>query len=163
TDYFDPGLSYRLESWQVFQDVYLGLVVKARVSCQTDNCTKILPGLATTIGTVTAGGKGYKFTLRTGLKYSNRQPGRASEFKDTENPPAASNGPYYYANYNPSKSFVLKRNPYWKKGEIAGIPDGNPDKVVATMTDDQAQSAQLVASGQYMYDENILPTDQLQH
>src|SRR5438105_1693402 len=241
TDYFDPGLSYRLESWQVFQDVYLGLVVKARVSCQTDNCTKILPGLATTIGTVTDGGKDYKFTLRKGLKYSNGQPVKASDFKntiirdfrlnspgigffsnivgadacegnptkcsdisgiivndaagtieiklktpesdfehvlsipftsvvpsstpqkDTENPPPASNGPYYFASYNPSKSFVLKRNPYWKKGEIAGIPDGNPDKVVATMTDDQAQSAQLVASGQYMYDENILPTDQLQH
>jgi peptide/nickel transport system substrate-binding protein len=31
------------------------------------------------------------------------------------------------------------------------------------MTDDQAQSAQLVASGQDMYDENILPVDQLQH
>ena len=26
TDYFDPGLSYRLASWQLFQDVYLGLL-----------------------------------------------------------------------------------------------------------------------------------------
>ena len=26
TDYLDPGLSYRLESWQLFQDTYLGLV-----------------------------------------------------------------------------------------------------------------------------------------
>ena len=41
------------------------------------------------------------------------------------------------------------------------MPDGNPDQIKATMTDDQAQSAQLVKSGQYMYDENILPTDQL--
>jgi peptide/nickel transport system substrate-binding protein len=57
----------------------------------------------------------------------------------------------------------VKRNPNWKKGEIAGMPDGNPDQIKATMTDDQAQSAQLVASGQYMYDENILPTDQLAH
>jgi peptide/nickel transport system substrate-binding protein len=241
TDYFDPGLSYRLESWQVFQDVYLGLVVKARVNCATDNCTKILPGLATTIGTVTNGGKNYKFTLRKGLKYSDGTPIKASDFKntiirdfnlnspgigffsnivgvdacegnptkcsdisgittndaagtieinlktpesdflyilsipftslvpsatahkDTENPPPPASGPYYFTSYKPSKSFVLKRNPYWKKGVIAAIPDGNPDKMVATMTDDQAQSAQLVASGQYMYDENILPTDQLQH
>ena len=50
TDYMDPGLSYRLESWQVFQDTYIGLVVKARVSCLSSNCTKILPGLATTTG-----------------------------------------------------------------------------------------------------------------
>jgi peptide/nickel transport system substrate-binding protein len=239
TDYFDPGLSYRLESWQVFQDVYLGLVEKARVSCQTDDCTKIEPGLATTIGTVTNGGKDYKFTLRKGLKYSNGEPIKASDFKntiirdfnlnspgigffsnivgvdacegnptkcsaisgivtddaagtieiklkkpesdfeyvlsipftslvpsstahkDTESPPPAGSGPYYFASYAPSKSFVLKRNPYWKKDEVSSIPNGNPDKVVATMTDDQSQSAQLVASGQYMYDENTLPTDRL--
>jgi peptide/nickel transport system substrate-binding protein len=239
TDYMDPGLSYRLESWQLFQDTYLGLVVKARKSCQTDDCTKIEPGLATTIGTVSNGAKTYEFTLRKGLKYSNGEPVKASDFKntiirdfklsspgigffsnivgtdaceanppkcsdisgivtddnagtikinlkapqsdflyvlsipftsvvpsstpdkDTENPPPAANGPYYIASYSPSKSFVVKRNPYWKKGEISAIPDGNPDKIVALMTDDLAQSAQLVASGKYMYDENTLPTDRL--
>jgi len=241
TDYMDPGLSYRLESWQIFQDVYLGLVIKAHVSCLTGNCAKILPGLATTTGAVSNGGKNYKFTLRKGLKYSDGTPIKASDFKntiirdfklnspgigffsnivgidaceanppkcadisgiktndadgtididlkapqsdfpyilsipftslvpsstpdkDTENPPPPGNGPYYIASYNPSKAFVLKRNPNWKKGEIAGMPDGNPDKVVALMTDDQARAAQLTASGQYMYDENILPTDQLAH
>jgi peptide/nickel transport system substrate-binding protein len=239
TDYLDPGLSYRLESWQLFQDVYLGLVVKAHVSCQTDNCTKILPGLATTTGTVTNGGKNYEFTLRSGLKYSNGQPVKASDFaativrdfrlnspgigffsnivgidacennptkcssisgivtddsagtikislkapqsdflyvlsipftslvpastpqKDTENPPPPGNGPYYFSSYSPSKSMTMLRNPNWKKGEIAAVPDGNPDKITITLTDDQAQSAQLVASGQYMYDANILPTDRL--
>ena len=241
TDYLDPGLSYRLESWQLFQDVYMGLVVKARVSCQTDNCTKIEPGLATTTGTVTAGGKDYEFTLRKGLKYSDGQPVKASDFKatiirdfklnspgigffsnivgidacegnptscsdisgivtddkagtveiklktpesdflyvlsipftalvpastpqkDTENPPPAGAGPYYISSYSPSKSFVAIRNPYWKKNEIPAIPNGNPDKISAMLTSDQAQSAQLVASGQYMYDQNILPTDQLEH
>jgi peptide/nickel transport system substrate-binding protein len=241
TDYMDPGLSYRLESWQVFQDTYVGLVVKAHVSCLSSNCTKILPGLATTTGTISNGGKTYQFTLRKGLKYSNGEPVKASDFthtivrdfnmnspgigffsnivgidsceanptkcktisgiktndsagtieinlqkpesdfefvlsipftavvpgstpnKDTENPPPAASGPYYIASYNPSKSFVLKRNPYWKPHEIPAIPDGNPDKVVALMTDDQARAAQLVASNQYGYDEDILPTDQLAH
>jgi peptide/nickel transport system substrate-binding protein len=241
TDYMDPGLSYRLASWQVFQDVYIGLVVKAHVSCLTGNCAKILPGLATTTGTITDGGKTYQFTLRKGLKYSNGQPVKASDFthtivrdfnmnspgigffsniagissceanptkcksisgivtndktgsitihlqkpesdfeyvlsipftsvvpgstpnKDTENPPPAGNGPYYIKSYNPSKSFTLVRNPNWKPHEIPAIPDGNPDKVVAVMTDDQARSAQLVSSGQDDYDENILPVDQLQH
>jgi peptide/nickel transport system substrate-binding protein len=241
TDYFDPGLSYRLASWQLFQDIYLGLVVKAHVSCQTDNCTKIEPGLATTTGTVTDGGKDYKFTLRKGIKYSNGEPVKASDFKatiirdfklnspgigffsnivgvdacegnptkcsdipgivtddkagtieiklkspesdflyvlsipftsvvpastpqkDTENPPPPANGPYYITSYNPSKSFVIKRNPNWKKNEIPAVPNGNPDTINGTMTDDQAQAAQLVASGQDMYDENILPVDQLQH
>ncbi|HEY5694722.1 MAG TPA: ABC transporter substrate-binding protein [Gaiellaceae bacterium] len=241
TDYMDPGLSYRLESWQLFQDVYVGLVIKAHVSCQTSNCAKIIPGLATTTGTVTNGGTDYKFTLRKGLKYSNGEAVKASDFKntiirdfnlnspgigffsnivgvasceanptkckdisgiitddskgtveiklqkpesdfeyvlsipftavvpsstphkDTENPPPAASGPYYIASYNPSKSFVVKRNPNWKKHEIPGMPDGNPDEIKATMTDDQAQAAQLVASGQDDYDENILPTDQLAH
>lgn len=241
TDYLDPGLSYRLASWQLFQDVYLGLVIKAHVSCQTGNCAKIEPGLATTTGTVTNGGKDFKFTLRKGIKYSNGQTVKASDFKativrdfrlnspgigffsnivgvdacsanptkcsdisgivtndaagtieiklktpesdflyvlsipftsvvpastaqkDTESPPPAGNGPYYISSYNPSKSFVVKRNPNWKKNEIPAVPNGNPDLIKATMTDDQAQSAQLVASGQYMYDENILPVDQLQH
>ena len=241
TDYLDPGLSYRLASWQLFQDVYLGLVVKAHVSCQTGNCAKIQPGLATTTGTVTNGGKDFKFTLRKGIKYSNGQTVKASDFKatiirdfrlnspgigffsnivgvdacsanptkcsdisgiitndatgaieiklktpesdflyvlsipftsvvpastpqkDTESPPPAGNGPYYIASYNPSKSFVLKRNPNWTKDEIPAVPNGNPDMITGTMTDDQAQSAQLVASGQDMYDENILPVDQLQH
>jgi peptide/nickel transport system substrate-binding protein len=240
-DYLDPGLSYLLASWQVFQDVYLGLVVKAHVSCQTSNCTTILPGLATTTGTVTNSGKDYKFTLRKGLKYSNGEPVKASDFKatiirdfrlnspgigffsnivgidgcektptkcsaisgivtddaagtveinlkepqsdflyvlsipftsvvpastpqkDTENPPPAANGPYYFASYAPSKQFVMKRNPYWKKGEIPAVPDGNPDKIVATLTNDQAQSAQMVASGQQEWDGNLLPTDRLSY
>src|ERR1700751_1407076 len=59
TDYMDPGLSYRLESGQIFQDTYLGLVYKAHVSCLTSNCAEIKPGLATTIGTVTNGAKTY--------------------------------------------------------------------------------------------------------
>jgi peptide/nickel transport system substrate-binding protein len=238
-DYLDPGLSYLLASWEVFQDVYLGLVVKAHVSCQTSNCTTILPGLATTTGTVTNGGKTYKFTLRKGLKYSNGEPIKASDFpativrdfrlnspgigffsnivgvdaceknptkctsisgivtddsagrieinlkqsqsdflyvlsipftsvlpastpqKDTENPPPAANGPYYFSSYSPSKSFVMLRNPHWQKGEIPAVPDGNPDKIVATLTNDQAQSAQLVASGHEMWDGNLLPTDRL--
>jgi len=240
SDYMDPGLSYRLESWQLFQDVYVGLVMKAHVSCQTDNCTKIVPGLATTIGTVTDGSKDYKFTLRKGIKYSNGEPVKASDFKnsiirdfklnspgigffsnivgsdaceanptkcsdisgivvddgagtieiklktpesdfeyvlsipftdvvpsstpdkDTESPPPPAIGPYYIASYSPSKSFTLKRNPNWTKNEIPGMPNGNPDTIQGTMTDDLAQAAELVASGKAMYDENTLPTDRLQ-
>jgi peptide/nickel transport system substrate-binding protein len=239
TDYMDPGLSYRLESWQLFQDTYLGLVIKAHVSCKTDNCTKILPGLAKTLPKTNPAGTDYKFTLRKGLKYSNGEPIKASDFKatiirdfklnspgigfysnivgidacennpskcsdisgiidddsagtieiklkspesdflyvlsipfsslvpastpqkDTENPPPAASGPYYISKYNPSKSFTVLRNPNWKKGEIPGVPNGNPDKMTATMTDDVNQSAQLVQSDQADYDENLLPTSRL--
>lgn len=242
TDYMDPGLSYRLASWQIFQDVYMGLVVKAHVSCQTGDCTKILPGLAASLPTSNQAGTDYKFTLRKGLKYSNGEPVKASDFAytvardfklnspglgffanivgidgcektptsctpasitgitsndqagtieiklknpesdflyelsipfsalvpsstpltDTENPPPAASGPYYIASYTPSRSFLLKRNPYWKKDELGmSVPNGNPDTIVGLMTPDQDRSAQLVQSGQYMYDENLLPTTRL--
>ncbi len=239
TDSMDPGLAYGLVSWQLFQDVYLGLVVKAHVSCRTGNCTKIEPGLATSIGDVTKGGRVYKFTLRKGLKYSDGTPIKASDFKNTiirdfnlhsrgigfyanivgvdaceanpttcsaisgivtndrartieielkqpesdfeyilalpfsspvpsstphtgqENPPPPASGPYYVASYEPSRSFVLRRNPNWKDGEIPAVPNGNPDKVVGTMTDDATRSASYVESGQYDYDGNLLPSDQL--
>ncbi len=242
TDYMDPGLSYRLESWQIFQDVYMGLVVKAHVSCQTGNCAEILPGLATALPTVNKAGTDYKFTLRSGLKYSNGDPITASDFKntivrdfklnspgigfygnivgidacegnpgkctaksisgiitddnagtieiklkkaesdflyvlsipfsspvpsstkqtDTENPPPAASGPYYVSSYKPSRSFVMKRNPNWKANELGtAVPNGNPNEVVGTMTDDTNRSAQLVQSGTDAYDENLLPTSRL--
>jgi len=242
TDYMDPGLSYRLQSWQLFQDVYMGLVVKAHESCQTGNCTKILPGLAESLPKSNTAGTDYKFTLRKGLKYSNGEPIKASDFAfsiardfklnspgigfygnivgidgcentpgsctpesitgitsddnagtieiklktpesdflyvlsipfsslvpsstpltDTEDPPPAGSGPYYISSYKPSRSFILKRNPHWEKDELGtSVPNGNPDEIVGLMTPDQERSAQLVQSGQYMYDANLLPTTRL--
>jgi peptide/nickel transport system substrate-binding protein len=238
TDYMDPGLSYRLESWQIFQDVYLGLLQKQYQTCAPiGDCTKIIPAIAQSLPTVNSAGTDFKFTIRKGLKYSNGDPVKASDFKnsiirdfklnspgigffsnivgseaceanptkcsaisgiitndsagtveiklikpqsdfeyilttpfaalvpsstpqkDTENPPPAADGPYYISSYKPSRSFVAVRNPHWKP--IPGIPNGNPDKIVAIMTNDLAQSAQYITSGQYNYDENTLPTDRL--
>ena len=233
----DPGLSYRLESWQIFQDVYLGLLAKAHVTCGVGDCTKIIPALAQSLPVVNKTGTDFKFTLRKGLKYSNGEPVKASDFKysiirdfklnspgigfysniagvaaceanptkcsdisgiivddkagtveiklmspqsdfeyilttffssfvpsstpnkDTENPPPPAAGPYYISSYKPSRSWVAQRNPHYKP--IPGIPTGNPDKIVAILTDDLAQSAQYIESGAYNYDENLLPTDRL--
>jgi peptide/nickel transport system substrate-binding protein len=238
TDYMDPGLSYRLESWQIFQDVYLGLLAKRYGTCgEGAGCTKIIPALADGLPDSNGDGTDLKFTLRKGLKYSNGEPVKASDFKntiirdfklnspgigffnnivgsedceaspdkcsdisgivvddkagtveiklnkpqsdflyilttfftalvpsstpdkDTENPPPAAAGPYYISQYKPSRSFTVLRNPHYKP--IPGIPTGNPDKIVAIMTNDLAQSAQYIQSGQYDYDENLLPTDRL--
>jgi peptide/nickel transport system substrate-binding protein len=238
TDYMDPGLSYRLESWQIFQDVYLGLVAKNPQTCGVGvGCTKIIPAIAEALPKSNSDGTDLKFTLRKGLKFSNGEPIKASDFKnsiirdfklnspgigffsnivgsescegnpgkcsdisgivvddkagtveiklsqpqsdflyilttffaaivpsstpdkDTESPPPPADGPYYISQYKPSRSFTVLRNPNWKS--IPAIPDGNPDKITAIMTNDLAQSAQYVQSGQYDYDENTLPTDRL--
>jgi len=237
TDYMDPGLSYRLESWQIFQDVYLGLLAKQYQTCGVGDCTKIIPALAQSLPVVNKAGTDFKFTLRKGLKFSNGESVKASDFKnsiirdfklnspgigfysniagsaaceanppkcsdisgiivddkagtveiklmapqsdfeyilttffsaiipsstpdkDTENPPPAAAGPYYISSYKPSRSWVAQRNPHYKP--IPGIPTGNPDKIVAILTDDLAQAAQYVESGAYNYDEKLLPTDRL--
>jgi peptide/nickel transport system substrate-binding protein len=238
TDYMDPGLSYRLESWQIFQDVYLGLLAKRYGTCGVGaGCTKIIPALAQSLPKSNGDGTDLKFTLRKGLKYSNGEAVKASDFKnsiirdfklnspgigffsnivgsdacegnpgkcseisgiivddkagtveikldqpqsdflyilttffaalvpsstpdtDTENPPPAAAGPYYISQYKPSRSFTALRNPHYTP--IPGIPTGNPDKITAIMTNDLAQSAQYIQSGQYDYDENLLPTDRL--
>jgi peptide/nickel transport system substrate-binding protein len=78
-DYFDPGLSYTITGWQVMQHVYLGLV-GYKWTAGPGGAT-IIPALAQSLPTVSADGKDYKFTLRPGLKYSNGQPVKASDFK----------------------------------------------------------------------------------
>lgn len=237
TDYMDPGLSYRLESWQLFQNIYEGLVTQKHASGA--DSTTVIPALASALPTVSSDAKNYKFTLRKGLKYSNGKPVKASDFpatiirdfnmnspgvgfysnivgsegceknpttcksisgiiaddsagtveiklqkpqsdflyvlslpfsalvpkgtpaKPLTNPPPPANGPYVMTSYQPHKSFVIKRNPNYKAGSIPTVPQGNPDVVIGTITDDLAASAQKVISGSADYDENLLPTDRL--
>jgi peptide/nickel transport system substrate-binding protein len=84
TDYMDPGLSYRLESWQIFQDVYLGLVAKNPQTCGVGvGCTKIIPAIAEAMPKSNSDGTDLKFTLRKGLKFSNGEPIKASDFKNS--------------------------------------------------------------------------------
>ncbi len=84
TDYMDPGLSYRLESWQLFQDVYLGLLAKRYGTCGVGaGCTQIIPAIAQSLPKSNSDGTDLKFTLRKGLKYSNGESVKASDFKNT--------------------------------------------------------------------------------
>jgi peptide/nickel transport system substrate-binding protein len=84
TDYMDPGLSYRLESWQLFQDVYLGLLAKRYGTCGVGaGCTQIIPAIAQSLPKSNSDGTDLKFTLRKGLKYSNGETVKASDFKNT--------------------------------------------------------------------------------
>jgi peptide/nickel transport system substrate-binding protein len=81
TDYMDPGLSYRLESWQLFQNIYEGLVGQKHAAGAAS--AQIVPVLAQNMPLVNKTGTVYKFTLRKGLKYSNGAPVKASDFQST--------------------------------------------------------------------------------
>jgi peptide/nickel transport system substrate-binding protein len=78
-DYFDPGLSYTVTGWQIIQHVYLGLV-GYKLTGGPGGAT-LIPALAEKLPTVSADGKDYRFKLRAGIKYSNGQAVKASDFK----------------------------------------------------------------------------------
>src|SRR4051812_2758467 len=80
-DEYDPVLFQTVQANQPLQLVYKGLVTYKDGKGTEGN--KLIPGLATTVPTPTNGGKTYKFQLRKGLKYSDGEPVKASDFEHT--------------------------------------------------------------------------------
>jgi len=77
----DPAQNYTLEEWQLLIDTHDGLVSFAKVGGVPG--TKIVPDLATSIPTPTNGGKTYLFHIRHGIKFSNGQTLKPSDFVTT--------------------------------------------------------------------------------
>jgi peptide/nickel transport system substrate-binding protein len=77
-DYFDPALAYGY-GWLIVGQSYLGLLGYQHAPGPAG--TQIVPGLAAAMPKVSSDGRTYTFTLRPGVKYSNGQPVRASDFK----------------------------------------------------------------------------------
>src|ERR1700751_5124753 len=80
-DYLGPGLTYGPEAENVIWNVYLPLLGYRHVNGAGG--ATIVPYLAKSMPTVTDGGRKYTLVLRKGLKYSNGQPVKASDFKAT--------------------------------------------------------------------------------
>jgi len=77
----DPAQNYTLEEWQLLIDTHDGLVQFKRVGGSAG--TQIVPDLATSIPTPTDGGKTYLFHVRKGIKFSNGQVMKPSDFVRT--------------------------------------------------------------------------------
>jgi peptide/nickel transport system substrate-binding protein len=77
----DPQVGYSSESEEADWIVYTGLLTYAHDNGATGS--KLIPGLATALPTVSDGGRLYTLTLRKGLKFSNGQPVTASDFTTT--------------------------------------------------------------------------------
>ena len=80
-DSLDPGLGATTQSYEATWITYTGLLTYAHTSGEAG--TKLIPGLAERLPTVSANGKTYTFTLRKGLVYSNGKPVKASDFAYT--------------------------------------------------------------------------------
>jgi peptide/nickel transport system substrate-binding protein len=77
----DPAQNYTLEEWQLLIDTHDGLVGFAKAGGLAG--TKIVPDLATSIPLPTNGGKTYVFNIRRGIKFSNGQVLKPSDFVTT--------------------------------------------------------------------------------
>jgi len=74
----DPAKDYTTQGAEVNWLAYTGLTTYAHANGKAS--TVLIPGLATALTKITDGGKTYTATLRPGLKYSNGQPVKASDF-----------------------------------------------------------------------------------
>jgi peptide/nickel transport system substrate-binding protein len=77
----DPAQNYTLEEWQLLIDTHDGLVQFQRVGGIAG--TTIVPDLATAMPTISDGGKTYLFHVRQGIKFSNGQVMKPSDFVRT--------------------------------------------------------------------------------
>jgi peptide/nickel transport system substrate-binding protein len=80
-DSLDPGFGYTTQAAEPDWLAYTPLVTYAHASGTAG--TKLIPGLATALPTVSADGKTYTVTLRKGITYSNGAPVKASDFAYT--------------------------------------------------------------------------------
>ena len=80
-DFFDPGLSYTVDGWSILWNVYEPLLGYKHVG-GPDGAT-LVPALAQALPDVSSDGLTYKLKLRSGLKYSDGSPVKASDFAAT--------------------------------------------------------------------------------
>ncbi len=115
-DYMDPQISYTAEGWTAMQNVYIPLLTYQHA--EGEEGSKIIPGLAKALPEVSKDGKTYTLFLRKGLKYSNGEPVKASDFKFAVERCFLTNsgGSPFYTDIAGAEQFAKT-----KKGGISGI------------------------------------------
>jgi peptide/nickel transport system substrate-binding protein len=115
-DYLDPALSHTIEGWTATFDTYIPLLTYAHADGKAGG--KVIPGLATAMPKVSDGAKTYTLTLRKGLKYSNGEPVKASDFTHALERVFLlnSSGTYFYESIVGAEQFAKT-----KKGGISGV------------------------------------------
>jgi peptide/nickel transport system substrate-binding protein len=119
-DYLDPQLSYTLEGWTAMYDTYIPLLTYRHASGKAGG--EVIPGLARGLPKITDGGRTYTLFLRRGLKYSNGQPVKASDFESAVERVFRLNSPgaFFYTD-------IVGAERFWKtrRGGIGGIVTNN--------------------------------------
>jgi len=77
-DYLDPALSHSEEGWTAIYDTYIPLLTYKHASGKEGS--EVVPGLAEALPEISADGRTYRLRLRSGLRYSDGSPVKASDF-----------------------------------------------------------------------------------
>ncbi|HSH22137.1 MAG TPA: ABC transporter substrate-binding protein [Candidatus Caenarcaniphilales bacterium] len=80
-DFLDPALSYTVEGWETLWLVYTPLLTYPHESGAAG--AKLIPGLAESLPKISPDGTTYDLKLRSGMKYSDGSPVKASDFEHT--------------------------------------------------------------------------------
>jgi peptide/nickel transport system substrate-binding protein len=132
-DYMDPALYYTVAAYQLTNYVWTGLVGYKHEN--GPGGATLVPYLAESMPTISADGKNYKFTLRDGLKYSNGNAVKASDFRCTieRDFKMDSPGVGFYSDI----TGVSGSNGYaeTKKGHISGIITNDANRTVEIKLD----------------------------
>jgi peptide/nickel transport system substrate-binding protein len=144
TDYLDPGLSDTTEGWGVMWNVYLPLLGYRHVKGKEG--AKLVPYLATSLPHISRDQRTYRLTLRKGLKYSNGQPVKASDFKKTVERDFLldSAGAGFFRNIVGAAEFAQRPRP---QGGIRGIVvDDSTETIIIHLVAPQADFENVLAS-----------------
>jgi peptide/nickel transport system substrate-binding protein len=132
-DYMDPALYYTVAAYQLTNYVWEGLVGYKHEN--GPGGATLVPYLAESMPTISADGKNYKFTLRDGLKYSNGNAVKASDFRCTIERDFKMDSPgvgFYSDITGVSGSSGYAET---KKGHISGITTNDANRTVEIKLD----------------------------
>jgi peptide/nickel transport system substrate-binding protein len=144
TDYLDPGLSDTTEGWGVMWNVYLPLLGYRHRSGPAG--ARLVPYLATTLPRISHDGRIYRLTLRSGLRYSNGDSVKASDFEKTieRNFKLGSPGAAFFRNIAGADAFARNPKPHRR---IRGIAvDDATGTIVIHLKKPQADFSNVLAS-----------------
>jgi peptide/nickel transport system substrate-binding protein len=142
TDYLDPAYSYTVQGWETMWNVYLSLLGYKHVN-GPDGAT-LVPALAQDLPQISSDGLTYTLTLRSGLKYSDGTPVKASDFKYAIKRDflADSPGVGFFTNIVGADEFSKT-----KKGDISGITaDDASGKITVKLVKAQGDFQNILAT-----------------
>ena len=140
-DALDPQFSYTLEGWSAMYDTYIPLLTYAHADGEAGS--KIVPGLAEALPTVSNGGRTYELKLQPGLRYSDGTEVKASDFEYAVERTFRLNsgGSPYYTVIEGAEQFAKT-----KSGGISGIETNDrTGQITIELTEPQSAFQDLLA------------------